>query len=100
VDLGLSGLVEAQLGLPLDKQQQCSAWGKVGWLGLSQGGQDQANRDGGRRQAAGPGHGASSSGAVLIAKQGARSDHWRASGLACCTPQLPTTPACCQVQGC
>jgi hypothetical protein len=29
IDLGLSGLVEAQLGLPLDKQLQCSAWGKV-----------------------------------------------------------------------
>ena len=29
VDLGLSGLVEAQLGLPLDKALQCSAWGEV-----------------------------------------------------------------------
>lgn len=28
VDLGLSGLVEAQLGLPLDKALQCSAWGE------------------------------------------------------------------------
>ncbi|PRW45423.1 Carbohydrate-Binding Module Family 45 [Chlorella sorokiniana] len=28
VDLGLSGLVEAQLGRPLDKTLQCSAWGK------------------------------------------------------------------------
>lgn len=28
VDLGLSGLVEAQLGRPLDKQLQCSAWGE------------------------------------------------------------------------
>lgn len=29
VDLGLSGLVEAQLGQPLDKALQCSAWGEV-----------------------------------------------------------------------
>lgn len=29
VDPGLSGLVEAQLGLPLDKALQCSAWGEV-----------------------------------------------------------------------
>ena len=29
VDLGLSGLVEAQLGHPLDKALQCSAWGEV-----------------------------------------------------------------------
>lgn len=28
VDHGLSALCEAQLGLPLDKQLQCSAWGK------------------------------------------------------------------------
>ncbi len=29
VDLGLSGLVDAQLGRPLDKALQCSAWGEV-----------------------------------------------------------------------
>ncbi len=28
MDHGLSALCDAQLGLPLDKQLQCSAWGK------------------------------------------------------------------------